>query len=117
MVSGRSHGADTVDTSRETTSNIGLQTTISVSGIVDTLEEGELRWVRRLLSVDVITERLDGDMGMTNDLTTLQRLRGGIVGVIRVRESTSLKVVDLQLDLEVLVCLNILHSLRALNDG
>lgn len=48
MVGGRGQSAYTVVTSRETASDNGLEKTLTVAGIVDTLEESKISWDQEL---------------------------------------------------------------------
>jgi hypothetical protein len=101
MVGGRGDGADAVDASRETSIKRGSEKTIAITGIVDTLEESKGLSVGRV--VTIVANVLDGNMGMANDVASLERLRGGVVGVVRVRERSSLQVVDLHREVDLLV--------------
>lgn len=68
MVGGRSHGAHAVVASGKTTSNSGREKTVSISGIIDTLEEDEGDWVGGLSWCKRVSEILDGEMGVSNNL-------------------------------------------------
>jgi hypothetical protein len=78
MVGSRAHGANTVESSRKTRDS-SLEITIAVTGIVNTLEKFEDSRVRRTSRIQGV-DLLDSDVSVTNDLTTLESLRCGIVG-------------------------------------
>ena len=104
MVGGSGQCTDTIGTLRKTSGNFGLKTTVSVAGIVDALEESESDRVGGSLGVDIATQVLDSDMDVTNDNTlVIELLWSGVIRSIRVRESTGLEVVDLELNGEILV--------------
>jgi hypothetical protein len=105
MVGGRGDGASAVVAGRKTSLKRGSEKTISITGVVDTLEESKGLGIGRV--VGVVTHVLDGDMGMSNDLTPLERLRGSVVGVVRVGERSGLQVVDLHREVDLLVCLDV----------
>jgi len=106
MVGGRGDRASTVVTGRETSLERGSEKTIAVTSVVDTLEESKVLSIRRV--VGVVTHVLDGDMGVANDVASLKRLRGSVVGVVRVGERTGLQVGDLYGEVNLLVFLDAL---------
>jgi len=106
MVGGRGDRASTVVTGRETSLERGSEKTIAVTSVVDTLEESKVLSIRRV--VGVVTHVLDGDMGVANDVASLKRLRGSVVGVVRVGERTGLQVGDLHGEVNLLVFLDAL---------
>lgn len=108
VVGGTGHGADTVVTSRETTSDSGAQASVAVASVIDTLEEGELRGIQRLVRGEGVTQVLDGDVGVANNVASVSKLlRSRVVGVVGVSESTKVHVGDLNVDIEVLVRLRL----------
>jgi len=106
MVGGRGDRASTVVTGRETSLERGSEKTIAVTSVVDTLEESKVLSIRRV--VGVVTHVLDGDMGVANDVASLKRLWGSVVGVVRVGERTGLQVGDLHGEVNLLVFLDAL---------
>jgi hypothetical protein len=88
MVASRSNRAGTVVAGGETSIKRSSQKTVTIASIVDTLKESEGLSVRRV--VGIIAHVLDRDMGMTNDFTALKCLWSSVVGVVRVRERSSL---------------------------
>lgn len=118
MVGGTDHGADTVVAGRETASHGGLELAIAVSGVVDTLEEDELRGVRGVVGVQRVAEVLDSNVGVANDLAGAVEVLGRrVVGSVGVGEGTRGEVAHLDSDVEVLVGLDVLVVLGVLEDG
>lgn len=118
MVSGRVHGAHSVVASSQTVGDNGLQETIAVTIIVDTLEESKGGWVRRLSGGQVVTQILNRNMAMTDDVAVASYgLRSGIVGGQRIGEDTSVQVRELHLDIEGLVFSDIISRSREKDDG
>lgn len=112
MVLGGGQGADTEVTSGKTTSDISGQETLSVTSVVDTLEEGELGWVRRSGGVERVTQILNSDVGVSDNLAlAVELLRSSVVGGIGVGESTSLQILSLNSDCEVLLGLDVVAVL------
>jgi hypothetical protein len=95
MVGSGGHSAASVVTGGETLSKDSGEQSIAVSSVVDTLEEGECVSCRRCGTVDVLSEILHGEMGVADDLATLELLRSGVVGVVRICEGSSHKVGNL----------------------
>ena len=108
MVRRRSHRADTIDTSGQSTSDSSLEPTIPIASIVDPLEEGEYGWVGRCLASKIISEGLNGDVGMANNFATLKRLRSTVIGSVRVGEGARLEILDLDFEVEIGVSVNVL---------
>jgi hypothetical protein len=79
MVAGGGHGASTVYTGRKTSSKICTEKSLAVSVVVDTLEESEVLGVQGGLPVGVALHVLNSDVGVTNDLTAIERLRCGVI--------------------------------------
>lgn len=118
MVGSTSHGADTVVTGGKTTSNRGAKTSITVARIVDTLEEGELRGIQRLVRGEGVTQVLDGNVSVANNIATVSELLGSrVVGVVGVGEGSQVHVGDLDIDIEVLVRLRLIAGHGACDDG
>jgi hypothetical protein len=88
MVGSGGHGANTVVTLGKTGGKVGRKETVVVTRVVDTLEEGELLSIRRIGRVDVVAHILDTDVGVSDNIATLEILRGNVVGDIRVGEFT-----------------------------
>ncbi len=116
MVRRRVHGADTVETGGETSSDSSLKQTLSIAVVIDTLEKGEGLRVGSLLRCQVVAEILDSDVAVTNDLATLELLRCGVVGGQGIGEGSSNQVGELHLDVERLVGSDILSGAREEND-
>lgn len=64
-----------------------------------------------------VTQGLDSNVSMPNDLPALKCLRSGVIGVCRVGERTGLEVGNLDLDVESGIGGNILTRLGRDNDG
>ena len=92
MVTGRRHRTNTVNPRREAAFDGGGKTTLPITGVVDTLEEGEFGGVRRCGGREVLAERLDGDVDVADDLATLERLRSRVVCGVRVGERPGLQL-------------------------
>lgn len=113
-----SHGADTVVSSGQTTSDRGFKTSVSISGIIDTLEEGKLGSVQCFGGSKSVSEILDSDVRVTNDNALAIELLGiGVVGAVRVAEDTQLHVGDLHSHIEVRVGSRLFAWKRASDDG
>jgi hypothetical protein len=117
VVTGGRHAADTVETLGETRLEVSAQETLTVAGVVDTLEEGKLLSVEGLVLVRVASEILDCDVGVSNNLTVTEGLRGGVVGFVGVGEGSGLQVADLNGELNGAVGLDNVVVLRASKDG
>jgi hypothetical protein len=107
MVGCRVHGADTVESSGETSSDSSFEEAIAVAIIVDTLEEVECLWVWAVGGSQVIAKILDGNVAMTNDVAALQVLWCGVVSGLSIGERASNQVGDLYLNVESLVGSNV----------
>ena len=118
MVGGTRHGADAVVASGKTAVNDCLKVTLAVSGIVDTLEEGKLLGIKRLLGVEAVARVLDGDVGVADDLAlAIELLRGTVVCAGGVGEGTKLHVLELDLDVESGLGLDDIAVLGVYDDG
>lgn len=102
MVAGRSHSADTVGTSGETTGGGSSQQAVAVSVIVDTLEEGKSSRVRRSRAVDG-ANALNSEMSMADNLSALESLGSRIVGGLWVGERASNEILGLDGESDILV--------------
>ena len=116
MVARRSHGTNTIRSSWQAPVDGGTQPALPISSVIDALEENDLARILSLLSCEVVTKRLDGNVSVSNDLAIIKLLRGGIVSVVRVSERSSGEVVDLQVNIKVGVCLDIIARLRVLDN-
>jgi hypothetical protein len=84
----------------------------------DTVETlGETRLVEGLVLVRVASKVLDGDVGVSNNLTVTEGLRGGIVGFVGVGEGSGLQVADLNGELNGTVGLDDVVVLGVSKDG
>jgi hypothetical protein len=117
VVTGGCHAADTVETLGETRLEVSAQETLTVAGVVDTLEESKLLSVEGLVLVRVASKVLDCDMGVSNNLTVTEGLRGGVVGFVGVGEGSGLQVANLNGELNGAVGLDNVVVLRASKDG
>lgn len=119
LVVGRtSHRADTVVAGGQTSSDGGRKLSLTVSGIVDTLEESKLGgvWWRR--GRQGVTEILNDHVGVTDNLSlTVELLRCGVVSAVRVGKGSELHVCHLHGNIKVLVCCGLLSGQRAGDDG
>ncbi len=116
VVSGGIDGTHSVNTSRKTIGNISRQDTIDGS-VVETLEEGKVLGVgdsRRCQAVDLLNNNVR--MSLKNATAIGERGCGEVV-LLSVDEETSLEVVDLHLDRELLVGLDLIQVLRVLEFG
>ena len=100
MVRCRRHGADAIVTSREATSDSSFEPAVSVTGVVDALEEREDSRIRRGSGLETTAERLDGDVGVANDFPAFESLGRAVVSHIGIGEGTSFEIGDLHLDVE-----------------
>ena len=105
MIHSGRHGADTIVASRETTSYCGLQSTIAIASVIDALEKDEGAGIWCSLGCQIVTESLNGDVDMANDVLIIwvQLLRCRIISYVRVGEYTCVQVRDLKFNVEVLV--------------
>lgn len=118
VVRGAGHGADTVVARGKTTGDGGLQGSLSVTSVVDALEEGELGGVQGRGGVEGVAHVLDGDVGVADDIAAVAELLGcRVVCAVRVGEGAELHVGDLDLDVEVLVGRRLLARDGARDDG
>jgi hypothetical protein len=101
MVGSRRDGAGAIVTRGETGLECRSEKTIAIPGVVDTLEECESLSIRRV--VGVVAHVLNRNMGMADHLAPLKCLWGSVVGVVRVGERSSLQVVDLHREVNLLV--------------
>lgn len=85
VVSSGGHGADTVRASGKTGSEVGRESSLAITGVVDTLKESKLLGVRRSGSLRV-ADVLHSDVGVPDNLAALEILRSNVVGNVRVGE-------------------------------
>lgn len=118
MVGGRTHSADTIVASWKSTGNSGAEKTFAVTSIVDTLEEGKLDWVWCDLRREGVSEILDSDVSVADDLALgVEVLGSRIVGRLRIGEGAGLEAGGLDLDVEVGIGGNILGRRWVHDDG
>lgn len=118
VVGSTGHGADTVVSSRQTTGNVSSEQTISVTSIVDTLEESELSTVKRRGRIQAVAGVLDDNVSVANDVSrAIKVLRSRVVGAVGVGEGASSQVGNLDLDTEVLVGGDVVTVLGVNKDG
>jgi hypothetical protein len=92
MIRSSNHGADAVDTSGKTAGDAGRKETIAVAIVVDALEKGKLRGIRRGGGPE-IANLLNGDVTMANDVTVaIEALGRRVVVGGRVGEFASTQV-------------------------
>lgn len=118
MVRRTSHRADTVVTGGQTTSDGGSKFSLAISGVVDTLEESKLGGVWGRGRREGVTQILDDNVSVTNDLAlTIELLRGGVVSAVRVGEGSQLHVCHLHGDIKVRVRCGLLSGHGAGDDS
>jgi hypothetical protein len=106
MVCSGCHGTDSVVASWETASHGSLEQTLSVAGIVDSLEEGELLRVQGSCRIQGFPHVLDSHVGVSNNLASLKMLRSRVVRGICICELSRNKIRHLNGDVECSVGLN-----------
>lgn len=118
MVSRGGHSANTVSALGKATLDGSLKVAIYVSGVVDTSEKGILGRIRPGRRRDSVTQGLDGNVDVANDLAVLiECLRSGVISSKRIGKGTRGEVVNMNLDLEVRVGLDFLSWMRGLDDS
>lgn len=118
MVGSTRHGADTVVSSGQASSDGGLQVTIAIAGIVDTLEEDKLGSIQGSVGRQGVTHILNRDVNMADNGTAAAKILGSrVVGRLSVSEGAGLQVVDLELDIKVLVGLDVAVVRGVVDDG
>lgn len=118
MVGSTGHSADTVVTGGKTTGDRSAKTSITVARVIDTLEEGELGGVQWLVRGEGVTQVLDGDVSVANNVASVSELLGSrVVSVVGVGEGAQVHVGDLDIDVKVLVRLRLIAGYRACDDG
>jgi hypothetical protein len=95
VVARRSHGADAIKAYREATGKVSTQQSVSVASVVNSLEKGKFFGIEGLGWVGIATKVLNCDVRVTDNLTSLEALRGRIVRVIRVGELSGCQVGNL----------------------
>lgn len=117
MVGGTGHRANAVIASGETARDSGGEDTLTIALVVDTLEEDKLLGAGRVLGSEVVSEVLDGDVGMTDDAAlAIQILRSRVVRLLRVGERTGRQVLRVDDNVKRLVFLDRLPGLGVLDD-
>ena len=118
MVGSTRHRADAVVTGGETTSDRGREDTLAIASVVDTLEEDELLRVGRVVGREVVSEVLDGNVGVADDTAlAVEILRSRVVRLLRVGEGSGREVLGVDNNVERLVLLDGLTGLRVLDDA
>jgi hypothetical protein len=118
VVGGGEHGADTVVAGGETAGDGGGEQAVAVAGVVDSLEEDEAGGVEGLVGGQVAAHVLDCDVSVADDATLAVKVLGrSVVGTLGIGEGAGGKVVNLNLDVEVLVGLNVVVVGRVDEDG
>jgi len=118
MVGRRRHGADAVATAGQAAGDFGLDTTLTIASIVNTLEEGKLGRIKGLSRVERVAGVLDSDVGVADDLaSSIEILGRGVVGARRVGEGTQLHVLDLEHNVEGRELLEVVKILGVQDDG
>ena len=117
MVAGRRHSANTVEPSRETTSNCSGKKTFSISGIVETLEEDERACIEWGGRGQAVTHCLNRYVTVADDASTLQLLWRSIVCEFGIGEGTRDDVGHLNCNIEIDVRVEVLARLWADNNG
>lgn len=104
VVGGGEHGADTVVAGGETACDGGGEQAVAVAGVVDSLEEDEAGGIEGLVGGQVAAHVLDCDVSVADDVTLAVKVLGrSVVGALGIGEGAGGKVVDLNLDVEVLI--------------
>ena len=116
MIGRAGHGADSVEAGGKTGSDVGRKQACTVSIVVDTLEESESLRVGRSAWCQVVTQILDGDVSVTDDIAALEFLRSRVIGVSGIGEGTGDQVLRLDGDAERRVGVNVLAWCREDND-
>lgn len=118
MVGGACHGADAVVTSRQTASDRGSELPLSISGIVDTLEESELGGIWGLGGSERVAEVLNDDVSVANnEALAVELLRRRVVSAVGVGEGSQLHVRHLHRNIKVCVGCRLLAGDGAGDDG
>lgn len=100
MVRSRRHSAHSVVPGKEASGYGSREKTLSVTSIVDSLEEDELRRVQRFRGVEAVSHVLHRHVCVPDNLPSLQELRSGIICSCSVGERSCNKVVHLNGDAE-----------------
>jgi hypothetical protein len=118
VVGSSGHGAETVVTGGKTARNLGGEKPITVTRVINTLEEGKLSSIQRLGRSKGVTQVLDGNVSVANNVATISKLLGSrVVGVVGVGEGSQVHVGDLDVDIEVLVRLRLFAGHGVYDDG
>lgn len=117
MITGRRHRTHAVTPRRQASFHGSRKTSLSVTRIIDTLEEHELGCVRRGGRRKIVAEGLDGDVDVADDLAPLERLRSGVICGIGIGERAGLEIGYFDVDVEVVICRNVVAWRRVCDDG
>jgi hypothetical protein len=117
MVTGRGQSADAIVSGGETLLKGSSEFAIAVTSVVDTLEESEGLGIEGLLRVGIGSNILNSEMSVANNYTTLESLGSCVIGVVRIREGTSLEVCNAHSEVNGRVLLDVLSIGRADDDG
>lgn len=118
MVGRSRQGADAVDTSWQASSDGGLQVTLSIARIIDTLEKCKSLCIERCSGVESSTHILKGDMHVADDLSIVaDGLRRSVVLGRWVDEDTGSQTRNGECNIEVRVGGDVDASLRVRDDG
>ena len=94
------HCADAIIPSRKASCDGSTEKTLSITSVVDALEECKLGGVECSCWVQAGTQILDSHMGVANNLAPRKKLWGGVVSGISVCERTGNEVGRLDRDIE-----------------
>lgn len=118
MVRRRSHATHSVETLWQTIGHSSGKKTLVVSGIVDSLEEHERLWIRGVAGLQTVTQILDGDVGVANDLAASVEVLGRrVVGRCGVGEGACGETLGLHRDGKCFAGWQVLHWLGGGDDG
>lgn len=117
MVGSAVHGANTVGSRGKTIGDRSLEKTLTISIVVDALEEGKVLWIRRSGGSNVATEILNRDVAVADDVTALELLGSSVVCADGIGEGPSHEVAGLDLNVEAGVCCNVVSGTWEDNDG
>ena len=99
MIACTDQGANSIEPGNKATWDFCFQEALAVSGVIDTLKEGEGGWVRGTRRIQGISQVLEGDVAVPDDLAiSVQILRGVVVGECWVREEAGVEALCLDSD-------------------
>ena len=119
MVGRSRHSADTIVACGKTASDCSLQSTVAITSVINTFEEDESGGIWCCLRRQVVTECLDSDVNVANDVVVVrvQGLGSGIVSDVWIGENACVQVRNLELDIEILVGGKVVARSRVCDDG